>query len=345
MMKVIYSLIKDLKVSFKTFYIYIEITMALIFVAVLLFVVPENFSSNAKLFIHVDKEMRNSSMYKELEETTDENVINLENFSEIRTRMEEDRNSVGIGIQSEGKKLVYNITLQGYESPKFRNLIEKALIANFASESQGFENVTNLITLDISSERLSDRLNMLPVFLLLNSSFVGLFIVATYIFMDKEEGTIKAIAVTPSKMWEYLLSKMGMMLITGLITALITTFLVAGTKANYVHLIMLLITTNAFGTALGLFISSFYDTITKAMGSIFVIIIAFGFATVSYYMPSFSPFFIKILPSYPMLFALREVFLESPNLSYIYLNVIGFGILAVLIFIWANHRFKKTLTV
>lgn len=343
-MKVIYSFIKDLKVSFKTFYVYIEIVMALIFVAVLLFVVPENFSSNSKLYIHVSQDLRNSTMYKELLETADENIVNLENSNDIKSKMEEDRNSVGVEIQMEDNKLSYNITLQGYENGKFRNLIEKAIIADFAKELPGFENTTNLITLDNASERLSDRLNILPVYLLLNSSFVGLFIVATYIFMDKEEGTIRAIAVTPSKMWEYLLSKMGVMMLTGLLTALLTAISIAGLKPNYVHLIMLLISTNAFGTALGLFISSFYDDIIKAMGSIFVTIIAFGFATVSYYVPGFSPLLIKILPSYPMLFAFREVFLESPNLSYVYLNVVGFGILAVLIFIWANHRFKKTLT-
>ena len=344
-MKVIYSFIKDLKVSFKTFYIYIEIVMALIFVAVLLFVVPENFSSNSKLYIHVSQDLRNSPMYKELLGTRDENIINLENSNDIKPKMEEDRNSVGVDIQKEDNKLSYNITLQGYENEKLRNLIEKAIIADFARELPGFENTTNLITLDNASERLSDRLNILPVYLLLNSSFVGLFIVATYIFMDKEEGTIRAIAVTPSKMWEYLLSKMGVMMLTGLLTALVTTISIAGLKPNYIHLIMLLISTNAFGTALGLFISSFYDDIIKAMGSIFVTIIAFGFAAISYYVPSFSPLLIKILPSYPMLFAFREVFLESPDIYYVYLNVVGFGILAIIFFMWANHRFKKTLTV
>lgn len=344
-MKMLYTFIKDMKVSFKTFYIYIEIIMALIFVAVLLFVVPENFSSSAKMYAYVDSSIKSEEIIEILEEESTENIVFLDSEDEIVSKLEEDRNSIGVGITFENNKIQYNVILQGYESERYRNIIENSLVANTAKDMPGYESITNIKTLDNTSERLSDRLNILPVFLLLNSAFAGLFIVATYIFMDKEEGTIRAFVVTPAKIWEYLLSKMGVMLVTGLITGLITTLLVAGFRVNYAHLIALLIATNMFGTAVGLFLSSFYDTITKAMGTIMVTFIALAFASVSYFMPSFSPWIIKILPSYPMIFAFREAFLENPNISYIYYNVVGFSILAILIFIWANQRFKKTLTV
>lgn len=343
-MKALYTFLKDMKVSFKTFYIYIEIFIALFGVALLLFVVPENFTSNIKIYAYIDDSLKTDEIMKALESDGSENVILLNSIDEIRPMLEQDKNSVGIGVTTENNKVVYDFVLQGYESQKYRNIIEKSLIADIAKDLPGYERVTNIKTLDNTSEKLSDRLNMLPVFLLLNSAFSGLFIVATYVFMDKEEGTIRAFAVTPARIWEYLLSKMGVMLVTGLLTGLITTFLVAGLKANYLHLIALLVATNIFGTAVGLFISSFYDSITKAMGTIMGTFIVLAFATVSYYIPSFSPFIIKILPSYPLVFAFREVFLENPNISYIYYNVVGFSILAVIIFIWANHRFKKTLT-
>lgn len=345
MMKVLYTFLKDLKVSFKTFYIYIEIIMALIFVVILLFVVPEDFTSKEVLYVHVDSSIESNFITRELEKHDDQGVVFLESRDEIEKVLEQDRNSVGVSISKDDDKVVYDIVLQGYENPKHRNMIEKSLVGYLARELPEYKSVTEITTLNNYSERLTDRINLLPMFLLLNSSFTGLFIVAAYIFMDKEEGTIEAFAVTPAKVWQYLLSKMGMMLFTGFLTGIGTTLLVARLDVNYFYLALLLIVTNAFGTAVGLFIASFYDSIIKAMGAIYVVIITFAFATISYFVPSFSPFIIKILPSYPIIFAFREVFLENPNISFIYYNIAGFGILAVIFFIWANNRFKKTLTV
>lgn len=319
--------------------------MALIFIAVLLFVIPENFSSNAKIYAVIDNDIPYSAVSEALISGGMNNLVIVDSMDEIKVKLKEDKNSIGISIMTKDNKITYDVVMQGYESQKYRNIIEKSLLSQIADKLPGYKKVTNIRTLNESNEKLSDRLNMLPVFLLLNSSFVGLFIIATYIFMDKDEGTIKAFAVSPARVWEYLLSKMGVMLVTGLITALLTTILVSGAKAHYIHLIALLIATNIFGSAVGLFISSFYDSIMKSMGALYMTIIMFAFATVSYYMPSFSPLIIKILPSYPMLFAFREVLLEQPNIIYIYYNVIGFSFLGVMFFLLANKRFKKTLMV
>lgn len=344
-MKVLNTFLKDIKVSFKTFYIYIEIMIAIISIAILLFVVPENFTSNFKLFVYIDNSINSDEIKNALMEENAENVVLLNSMDEIEKSLSEDRSSVGVGIKIENNKIVYDFVLQGYENQQYRNLIQKSLTADEAKNMPNYKSFTSITTLETSTNRLSDRINMLPVFLLLNSAFAGLFIVATYIFMDKEEGTIRAFAVTPASVWEYLLAKMGVMLVTGLITGLLMTIFVAGAKVNYLHLILLLVSTNLFGTALGLFISSFYDNITNAMGSVMVIFVTFAFATTSYFIPSFSPLLIKILPSYPLVFAFRETFLESPNIGFIYLNVFGFSILALILLIMANHRFKKTITV
>jgi len=343
-MRLLTSFLKDLKVSFKTFYIYIEIIMALIIVLVLLFVVPENFSSSAKAYIYFDPALLQTDLGRELSSATMDEIIIVDNKEDIPKLLEEDRNSIGGAILLQEGKMVYDITLQGYESERFRNVIEKALTVDMIMQLPEYESKVSFVTLDENSERLSDRISMLPVFLVINSAFMGLFIIAAYIFMDKDEGTIRAFAVTPSRVWEYLLSKAGIILVTGLITGLLTTILVAGLKPHYIHLSILLIASNLFGSAVGLFIASFYDNVIKAMGALYITIMAFAFASISYFLPSFSPLIIRIIPSYPMLFAFREVFLEKPNLKYIYTNIALFSILAIVFFLLANERYKKTLT-
>ncbi len=344
-MKLLYSFLKDMRLSFKSFYFYLEIAFALIFVAVLMFVLPENFESNMKFFVSIDLTgAYETTIRQELIDSGD-NIVILETRDDVTREVEKNRNTVGLIVSQKDGKVIYEYILQGYENQRVRNIIETSVKAKFITELPGFESVTKTITLDNNTEKLSDRLNILPVFLALNVGFMGLFIIASYIFLDKEEGVIKAFAVTPAKVWHYLAGKMGVMAVSGLLSGLITVILIAGSKVHYLHFIPLLIACNLFGSALGLFIAGFFNTMAKAMGWLYASVIILAFASVSYYMPAFSPLIIRILPSYPMLFAFRETLLEKPDIVFIYMNVLGFGLAGIVFFILANKMFKKTLTV
>lgn len=344
-MKLLYNFLKDMKLSVTNMYFYIEIMMAVIFVIVLLFVVPENFESNLKHYIYMDLDDAYAEVARdELSKGEDEFIVK-DSRAEVEAALEEDRSSIGVVLSLEDNKFVYDFILQGYEDEKLKNILINSIESAFAQDIEGYEKVTNTIIVGESSEKLSDRVNMIPVFLVMNSSFMGLFIIAAYIFADKDEGTIKAFAVTPATVWQYLLSKLLVMEVSGLITGLIAVIFIAGRNANYFHIIILLIVFNAFGSALGLFVASYFDNITKAMGWLYMLIILFGFSTVSYYMPAFSPWAIRIIPAYPMLFSFRETLLSHIDVTYIYTNVALFAGLSIIFFLLANYRFKKTLTV
>ncbi|MCK4697521.1 MAG: ABC transporter permease [Dehalococcoidia bacterium] len=344
-MKLLYSFLKDMQLSLKSFYIYIELGFALVFVAVMLFAVPENFEPKVTVYAYLDLKGPNQGMAEESLTQEGYEVILLLSREEVEAKLADNRSSVGLAVTLEDGRIVYDYILQGYEDEKFKNIIKTSIESGFAREMPGYENVTTVTTLEANVEKLSDRLNILPVFLALNAAFMGLFIIASYIFLDKDEGTIRAFAVTPAKVWHYLLSKMGVMLVSGLMSGLVATAFIAGLKAHYLHLILLLIACNAFGSALGLFIASFFDTMTKAMGWLYMSIIVLAFAVVSYYTPAFSPLVIRMLPSYPMLFAFRETLYKVSDLRYIYANVLGFSLAGAVLFLLSNWRFKKTLTV
>jgi len=344
-MKLLYSFLKDMQLSLRGFYIYIEFVFALIFVAVLLFVVPENFSHTVTVYAHLDLEGPYQAMAQQTLDQEGYDLVTLPSRAAVEASLAENRSSVGLDVHEDGGTVVYDYILQGYENQKFRNMLKTSIEAGFAERMPGYRDVTTVTTLQTNVEKLSDRLTVLPVYLALNAAFMGLFIIASYIFLDKEEGTIRAFAVTPAKVWHYLAGKVGVLLVAGLMSGLIATIAVAGGKPHYLHLILLLIACNLFGSALGLFIASFFNTMVKAMGWLYLVVIVLAFASVSYYMPAFSPLVIRLLPSYPMLFAFRETLFETANLTYIYVNVGGFLIAGVLLFLLANWRFKRTLTV
>jgi len=344
-MKLLHTFLRDLKVSYRTYYIYIEFIMALVIVAVLVFVVPENSDPTTKLFLHVESGINSEQILTSMEKDESADITLLDSREEVVLAMEKDRSAQGAVIGETEEGMGYEIILQGYESEEIRNMMESVLLAGFKTEHPEYTETTTVKVLDADAERLSDRINYMPILLMMNSAFMGLFIVAAYVFMDKEEGTIRALTVTPVSIRDYLLSKVGVMLFTGLLTGLITTILVAGLKVNYLHLILVLAASNFFGTALGLFIASFYDSIIKSMGALYIVIMIMAFGGISYFMPSFSPLIIRILPSYPLLFAFREVFLSRPDTAFILTTSGLFILVGALIFMAAVLRYKKTLTV
>lgn len=345
-MKLLYTFLRDLKVSYRTFYVYIEIIMALIVVAVVLFVLPENFEGRSRLHLFTDPALESALTNEFIQGEAATEIILAESREDILTAMASDRSSQGV-VLSEGSEGVveFEVILQGYEDEAMRNLIEASIKGMILQEMPGFESGAQVIITSPDARRLSDRISFLPMYLLLNSAFMGLFIVAAYVFVDKEEGTIRALAVTPVSVRDYLLSKLGVMLFTGLLTGLLVTVLVARLEVNYFYLILVLIAGNLFGTVLGMFIASFYNSIISSLGAMYVVIMILAMGGVAYYMPSFSPLLVRLLPSYPLLFALRETFLERPNVEYILMITGAFLLGSLLLFIVTEYRYRKTLTI
>lgn len=347
-MKFLITFLKDLKLSLRTFYMYIEIALAVIFILVMLFVLPENFTTTHDIYTLIDLEEPAYTQTKTLfdEGAEADRLVYVSSRAEIESGLMEDREAAGIHVfRGSDGRIVYDFVLQGYESPKLVALLKQTFMGDLASYLPDYQDEVSITTLVGTREKLSDRLTILPVFLVLNSAFTGLFIVAAYIFMDKDEGTIKALTVTPARVSDYLLAKMGMMLVMGLITSLLVTLAVARGTAHYGPLMLFMAVANLFGTAIGLLMASFYDDLMKAMSSIFVVVFVLAFSTISYFMPSFSPLAIRMIPTYPMLVSIRELLYQQPNLEYVFTT--GAGLLAgtVVIFLLALYRFRKTLTV
>lgn len=344
MRKLWMTFLKDAKLSFNGLYFYMEIGMALIFIAVLLFVIPENFESSQKFYVAMELEGTDTDAVQRLMGSSDDVTV-VDNRSEIESAMKKDRSAVGAVIRKNENKFVYEMILQGYENESMKNLIRAGIEGEVLSQIPGFSSEITVRTLEMNSEKLSDRVNLIPVYLTMNVGMMGLFIIAAYIFLDKEEGVIKAYAVAPVEVWQYLASKMMIMLMMGLITSFVTVLAIVGFNINYLYLLGLIVAFNTFGSALGLFISSFFNTMVKAMGVMYVFIMMMMLPTISYLMPSFNPVWIKVFPSYPMMFSLRELMFENGDHGYIVMQIGTYLLLGLLLFIAANHRFKKTLTV
>ncbi len=368
-MKLWYSFTKELSLSSKSMYFYMEIIMAAIFLFLLLFVIPENFSHTSTEYLYLDmnegvSEQYHSALLKtdidnevetvlfEIDDheistllySTKEKDIYVTSSKEDVVLLAEKEKNLGAVLTLEKDGLHYEYYLQGYESEKLRNLYT----VMHAKNTEGLVSMIEqqeIVTINDDNAFLTDRENFIPVFLTFNGSLMGLFIIAAYIFLDKKEGIITAYAVTASSVWHYLLSKIGVVLFTSVITSLIIVIPIMGLQANYLVLIIFLLTSGFFISALGLYISSFYSNIMQAFGAIYSIIIVLMLPNIAYFIPSWEPVWIKYIPSYTFLQSFKESIIVGGDITYALTSALAFLIGGIIIFILSNYRYKSTLTV
>lgn len=368
-MKLLSSFKKELILAARSFYFYVEIGFALIMLAVLLFAIPEHSTARSQEYLYLNMpaaaakvllgEMHGEETDGLLQETelkageivykaqliqTNERDTYLMESEAAAEAMAKHSKAIGAVISLDGGELHYKYFLQGYESDRLKNLL-LVLHADDFNTLEARVNAQEVRTIDSGYIPLNDRENAIPPIMAFSGSLMGMFIVAAYIFLDKQEGVIKAFAVTASPVSKYLMSKMFVLMVTSVISGLIVVVPIMGAKINYALLLLFLLTTGLFASALGLLIASFFQEISKAFGIIFLPLILFMLPAIAYFIPGWDPVWIRLIPSYPMLQGFKEIMTVGGNTVYVLLVSAGFLAAGFVLFLITNIRFRKTLSV
>lgn len=370
-MKLWYSFAKELSLSSKSWYFYIEVGMSVVLLLILLFVVPEDFDTKGKEYFYLDLPDVVTERYKDgledddldelaeevvltsdsssydviLYETEESKIYLLDSLDALISFSDSERVPVVHVRVNEDNQVIHTYYLQGYETQKLQNLLlvyHNRLAGHDVIEA--FSDDIEVRRLYQNIEPLSDRESMIPVFLTFNGSLMSLFIVAAYIFLDKSEGIIKAYAITASSVWHYLLSKIGVIIVTSMVTTLIITVPVMGLQPNYLAMMIFLVSSGFFAASIGLVLTSFYTDIVEAFGAMYIVIVIMIMPNISYFTPSWDPNWVKVIPSYVMLQSFKEIISVGGNMTYVMVSSLGFLMLGLAIFIIANYRFRKTLS-
>lgn len=259
----------------------------------------------------------------------------------IRLSYSEGQIGATTTMSAEGE-FSYKYYLQGYETERLVDLLY--ILHNESGEVLTTTMDSQVVRTLGSEQLLNNRENLLPMFIVFTGSLMGFFIVMAYIFLDKGEGVIKAFAVTPSAVWKYLISKIGVIMTTTLISSLVITIPVMGTNINYLLFLVFLITTTFASSSLGLLVASFFDDMVKAFGIMYGFMIALMIPAFSFYIPSFDPVWLRIFPTYPMLQGYKEILLSNGDTGYVLIYSLVFLVGGLVLFALANLKFKKTLT-
>ena len=368
-MKLWYSFTKELKLAAKSFYFYLEVGFAIIILVIVLFLIPENFNARSTEYLYLDMPETVESVYLDalLTQDTDNTVENVEikvkkemiSVSYYETedkkvyvaktkadmiKLADNEKQIGAIIEiDDAYETNYTYYLQGYETQKLKNLF-LVIHNNDMATLESTINEQDVRPLSDDYEPLSDREHTLPSLLTFNGSLMGMFILAAYIFLDKEQGVIKAYAVTTSPVWQYLMSKALVVTVTAIITTAIITIPIMGGRPNYPLMLLFLITSGFFASSVGLLISGFFKSMTKSFSAIFVIMIAMMIPAIAYFIPSWEPFWIKLFPTYYIIQGFSELIVKGGDTIFVLLSSLGFLVAGTLLFMWATHQHKKGLT-
>lgn len=367
-MKLFSSFVKELKIASRGFYFYIEIFMAVLILGVFILLVPDNFNNKTSEYIYLDMPIEASSEYLQAieDETIDgkvekvkikidkkekdvllyttetKEIYILKSREDLNYMADKEREVAAVINMDEDYNFNYEYYIQGYESDKYKDLL-KILHVESTETLEMTMDTQDVRPLSKDFEALSDRENMMPSVLVFNGALMGLFIIAAYIFLDRQEGVIKAYALTPSPVWQYLMSKIGVIMLTSIVSSFIVLLPIMKSRPDYLLLLILLVTTAFFASSLGLLIASFYKNIMQAFGALYAFMVLMIVPNIAYFMPSWNPSWVRFIPSYHMLEGFKSVILGNNDWSYILTISGGFLIAGIVLFSLSNYRYKKTL--
>jgi len=66
---------------------------------------------------------------------------------------------------------------------------------------------------------------------------------------------------------------------------------------------------------------------------------------IAYFIPGWDPFWVRLIPTYPILQAFREIILPAGDIAYPLYTSAGFLAAGVVLFVLTDIRFKRTLRV
>lgn len=321
-MKLFRSIGRELTLLSRSYYFYIEVAMAALYLALLLIVMPENLSPRSTEYYYFNMPQ---STYKQLEKSffpddgsiareetslkirgayvnavhynTDTKSIYVVGSEESLVALCEDSGDIGLVLSLEGTRLIYHYYLQGYETEQFKNLaalFSSPGLMEMVDAAKGQQ----VRLLSGNAAPLTDRQNLLCILLVVNCALMGIFIMAAYIFEDKKTNTINAARVTPAPMSHYLFAKMCAVLLTSLIGAMLVTLPIMGGRAHYPLLILAIVSVGFFTIAAGGLLASFFKDMESAFAAVFIALMVLLAPAIGSMIPSWNALWLKFIPSY-----------------------------------------------
>ena len=200
------------------------------------------------------------------------------------------------------------------------------------------------LQLDETAKAVPFHLMSTPIFICFEALMVGFILGGALMLSEKQDGSIRALRVSPLSTAKYVVSKTLLFSVIGTIYASLICLLTVGVSINWGLFLLL----SFFGTAIFTMIGLAYTTPFRDMSgwffSMVVLLSVNMLPVISYSSPTFTPIWMKLIPSYPILMAYRSaLFGGALNLGYTLAAMAAWSVVSYLlaqVFVQKNHLWR-----
>lgn len=327
------SLLKqDSKLAIRNGYIAVVIILAIIYILLIRFVVPEELKIGIS---EIAYDVTDGNFNEYLKDFPEDRL--LTSNEEFYLNLNDNPNTIGIIFDGTIKNPKVTIVKQGTEYDKALNLLEASIKRTLADYKGEADNATiNTTYLRPQSDKIPFNKSLLPLFLSTEVISFGFIIIAVMVFQEKTLGTLKAYRVSPGGVFNYVFSKTIVNVAMAMIFGMLLTVGVMGFDIPYLEFLSVIALASILMTLLGIWLSVYFDDLESFLFVGVGLICIFAIPLMSYLFPTFSYRFFEYIPSYPIIFGVREMLFYTgkenfllPMFFTLIVEILGVGIITL----------------
>jgi len=309
--------VQDLKVTIRSGFHYAIIGLAVVFILLTHFLIPQSIETTTEEIFFDNTSSKAFENYF-IQNGADPGAF-YNDFAAFENTLDKSGNTAGIMISGYEGSYKFEIFTKSAIPPKTENIIIAALdTAAAAISGQEMPGAIEYEILKQGINRIPFNKALLPVFITFEAIMMGFILIAVLVFQEKHEGSIRAYRISPSKTVYYIFSKTAVLTIIGLLYGFFTTVFITGFNADFLALLLIIFIASIFINFLGLALSVFFNNISEFLIVSLTALALIQLPLVSYFNPSFSPQYLKYIPSYPVIFGVRQALFFPESRDYLW---------------------------
>lgn len=160
--------------------------------------------------------------------------------------------------------------------------------------------------LDPDAKTVPFNLKSTPIFICFEAIMVGFILGGALMLAEKQDGTVRALRIAPLGALKYVLSKTLLFSLLGTVYSVLICILTAGFSIDWGAFLLLTFFGTAAFTMIGLAFTTPFKDMSGWFFSMALLLSVNMLPVISISSPAFSPFWMKLIPSYPVLMALQS---------------------------------------
>jgi ABC-type multidrug transport system fused ATPase/permease subunit len=334
---------RNLRLINRNWYLVIIVVLALLYAAATRFLIPADLSQEPVLVVW--DTTAGQAMRQLYAGTGGGQAIIVESESDYAKQLEA-AGRIGLKVVGAAVPERIEVTYQGWETEPTRRLLEASLQGQVAMVTGTIGTsfpVFQRVTLRETQAGIQPpfNLSLVPIFVFSEAVLMGIFLAGALLIAEREDRTNLAYQVSPAGPVEYLMASCVAMGLLGLVFTVILNLLTTGLAGNWPVILLLVFLGAVVTTVITLAYAALFNNLSQFLAGSILAIFILSVPAASYFMPSFSPLVVRLLPSYPLIFALREAYFPSGNpgvtAAALWQLAITLVVLAPFV-IWALHR-------